>query len=220
MSKRIECKSLFLNSPPSLILASTSNYRRALLERLRLPFSCIAPGVDETALPGEPPLELAVRLARAKAVAVSTRHSQAWVIGSDQVAVLDGGPQTVLGKPGTEARCIEQLRSCSGGSVLFLTAVAVLRRDGGTAAGHDSHGPGPVHEFVDSTRVRFRTLDDATIARYVAAESPLDCAGGFKSEGLGITLCESIESVDPTALIGLPLVRLCAALRAAGFELP
>jgi len=214
-------------------LASTSAYRRQLLERLRVPFSCGAPGVDESRLAGERPLELAARLARAKAQAVAQQHPDAWVIGSDQVAVQDGAvPETVLGKPGTEARVIEQLRSCSGGSVTFLTAVAVVRHgaaaaarhEGGTAAGVDSRSVGPnsncVHEFVDSTRVRFRILDDATIARYLAAESPFDCAGSFKSEGLGISLCESIESADPTALIGLPLIRLSQVLRAVGFELP
>ncbi len=202
---------MFLKSPPSLILASTSAYRRELLGRLRIPFSCSAPGVDEKRLPGERPLTLAVRLARAKATIVALEHPDAWVIGSDQVAVrldpVEG--ELILGKPGTAARCQEQLRSCSGQPMSFLTAVAVVR-----------HSDGSVYEFVDTTRVLFRTLDDATIERYVALESPLDCAGGFKSEGLGITLCESIESADPSALIGLPLIRLSAVLRGAGFELP
>ncbi len=118
--------------------------------------------------------------------------------------------QMILGKPGTAARCIEQLRDCSGQTLAFLTAVAVVRARATSAA----------FEFVDTTRVTFRVLDRETIERYVARESPLDCAGGFKSEGLGISLCESIESVDPTALIGLPLIRLCGVLREVGFELP
>jgi septum formation protein len=204
---------LFLKSPPALILASTSIYRRDLLARLRLPFSCIAPGIDETRRTGERPLALAQRLARAKASAVALEHPDAWVIGSDQVAayaeVSASAEEQILGKPGTEARCIEQLRSCSGRTLAFLTAVAVVRHDGRLA-----------HEFVDTTRVSFRTLEEATIARYVALEKPFDCAGGFKSEGLGIALCESIENEDPSALIGLPLIRLSAVLRSVGFELP
>jgi septum formation protein len=202
---------LFLKSPPSLILASTSAYRRELLARLRLPFSCVAPGVDETPRAGERPLALAVRLARAKANAVALQHPDAWVVGSDQVAVrVDASlGELMLGKPGTEAHCIEQLRGCSGHSLSFVTAFAVVRHNGHSA-----------HEFVDTTQVTFRELDDATIARYVAREAPLDCAGGFKSEGLGITLCESIHSVDPSGLIGLPLIQLSKVLRGVGFELP
>jgi septum formation protein len=202
---------LFLKSPPALILASTSTYRRELLARLRLPFSCTAPGVDETRRGGERPLALAIRLARAKASAVALQHPDAWVIGSDQVAarIEDSEGELILGKPGTAARCKEQLQSCSGRTVAFMTAVAVLR--------HNSHS---VHEFVDTTRVVFRALDDATIERYVALESPLDCAGGFKSEGLGIALCESIDSADPSGLIGLPLIQLGKVLRGVGFQLP
>jgi septum formation protein len=202
---------LFLKSPAALILASTSIYRRGLLARLRLPFSCMAPGVDETRHAGERPLDLAQRLARAKASAVAREHPDAWVIGSDQVAVLAdlSAGELILGKPGTEARCIDQLRRCSGRSVAFLTAVAVVR-----------HNDRASHEFVDTTRVAFRTLEEEAIARYVAVEKPFDCAGGFKSEGLGIALCESMENVDPSALIGLPLIRLSAVLRSVGFELP
>jgi septum formation protein len=201
---------LFLKSPPSLILASTSTYRRELLARLHLTFSCIAPGVDETRRAGEQPLALAVRLAKAKASAVAQQHPDAWVVGSDQVAVRVGSlGELILGKPGTEALCVEQLRSCSGQTLSFVTAVAVAR--------HNGHS---VHEFVDTTHVTFRALDDGTIARYVAREAPLDCAGGFKSEGLGIALCESIDSVDPSALIGLPLIQLSKVLRSVGFELP
>lgn len=176
-----------------------------------MPFSCIAPGVDETRRAGERPHALAVRLARAKANAVALQHPDAWVVGSDQVAVRveTSLEESIFGKPGTEARCIEQLRRCSGRTLSFVTAVAVVR-----------HGSHSAHEFTDTTQVVFRTLDDDTIARYVAREAPLDCAGGFKSEGLGITLCESIDSVDPSALIGLPLIQLCKVLRGVGFELP
>jgi len=154
---------------------------------------------------------MVIRLAKAKATAVADRHPQGWVIGSDQVAVrideIQG--ELILGKPGTAAHCIAQLQGCSGQTVSFLTAVAVVRRNDNA-----------VFEFIDTTRVVFRELDQATIERYVQRESPLDCAGGFKSEGLGITLCESIDSADPSALIGLPLIRLSAVLRNVGFELP
>jgi septum formation protein len=194
-----------------LILASTSRYRRSLLERLGLPFSCVAPGVDEAALSNEPGMALVARLARAKAAAVASQHPQAWVIGSDQVALLveDGGEETILGKPGTAARCIQQLEQCSGKTLSFITGVAVVQ-----------HGSGAGREFIDITRVRYRQLDRATIERYVERERPFDCAGGFKSEALGITLCESIDSTDPTGLIGLPLIRLSALLREAGYPLP
>jgi septum formation protein len=192
-------------------LASTSAYRRALLERLGLPFTCLSPEVDETPQKDEAPLALASRLARAKAERIASRRTAAWVIGSDQVAVLGEVPSEaqILGKPGSAAACIAQLEACSARSVAFLTAVAVLRQEDGTA-----------FEFVDTTRVRFRRLEPDTIARYVELESPLDCAGGFKCEGLGISLCDSIESVDPTALIGLPLIRLAAVLREVGFQVP
>jgi septum formation protein len=203
---------LFLKSPPELILASTSKYRRELLLRLGIPFSCAAPNIDESAQAGERASELVKRLAQQKALAVGAAHPAAWIIGSDQVAVRvdDADGETILGKPGSAAACLEQLRGCSGRTVTFMTAVAVLQ--GGLE--------GNAIEFTDSTRVMFRVLDDATIERYVSREMPLDCAGGFKSEALGITLFESIVSVDPTALIGLPLIRLAAALRTGGFALP
>ncbi len=204
---------MFFKSPPELILASTSTYRRLLLERLGLAFQVRAPGVDEQPLAGESPVALVTRLARAKARAVAAQHPTAWVIGSDQVAVLDdtasGGAIRILGKPGTAERCAEQLQASSGKTLSFLTAVAVVR-----------HDPVAGHEFLDTTLVRFRKLDPLTIARYVAAESPLDCAGGFKSEGLGISLCAGIDSDDPTALIGLPLIGLAGALRSAGWQIP
>ena len=202
---------MFLKSPPELILASTSKYRRELLSRLGLPFVCAAPAIDESVQSGERAAALVTRLARQKASAVAAAHPGACIIGSDQVAVrvdaADG--ETILGKPGNPAACVDQLRRCSGQTVTFMTAVAVFKSDDGS-----------VFEFTDSTRVMFRMLDDPTIERYVAREMPLDCAGGFKSEALGITLCESIVSIDPSALIGLPLIRLAAALRTVGFALP
>jgi septum formation protein len=201
---------LFLKSQPPLILASTSRYRNELLARLGLSFSTVAPGVAETPAQDERPSQLVARLAKAKASAVALLHPQAWVIGSDQVAVLGTpGTPTILGKPGTEERCRQQLQACSNSTVDYLTAVALMR-----------HESAELVEFTDMTRVSFRTLDEATIARYVAKEQPLDCAGGFKSEGLGIALCNSIFNSDPSALIGLPLIRLSAALRTVGFDLP
>ncbi len=211
MSKSLGCKSLFFKSQPELVLASTSIYRRRLLERLHVAFTTAAPGVDETRGGAETPHGLATRLARQKAARIAAGRPQAWVIGSDQVAVLANGtePARVLGKPGTASRCALQLQECSGHTVAFLTAVAVLRAEDAAQ-----------FEFLDTTHVRFRSLDDGTIARYVERESPLDCAGGFKSEGLGIALCDAIDSADPTALIGLPLIRLAAVLRQIGFQVP
>jgi septum formation protein len=188
-----------------LILASTSAYRRELLGRLRLPFDTVRSEVDETALPDEIPAALAWRLAAAKAAAVAARHPAAWVIGSDQVAELDG---TALGKPGRRGAAIAQLRAMSGRTVQFHTAVC-LSRDDGTA-----------RMAADTTAVRFRTLAVDEIERYVDAEQPFDCAGSFKSEGLGISLFEAIETIDPTALIGLPLIATAQLLREAGFALP
>jgi septum formation protein len=192
-------------------LASTSPYRRALLGRVWNSFECVSPGIDEAPRERESALALVTRLSLAKARAVASRHPDAWVIGSDQAAVLLDAfqQQRILGKPGTEARCIEQLRSCSGQTVAYLTGVAVVQGSDGAA-----------FEFVDTTRVTFRTLEESAIERYVARESPLDCAGGFKSEGLGISLCTSVDSDDPSALIGLPLIRLCEVLRRVGFDIP
>jgi septum formation protein len=188
-----------------LILASTSPYRRELLARLRLPFDVYAPEVDETPLPGEAPAALARRLALAKAHAVSARFPQAVVIGSDQVADLDGEP---LGKPGDHARAVAQLRRMRGRALVFQTAVAVVCGDSGFA-----------QDDVAAVRVVFRPLDDQAIEAYLRAERPYDCAGSAKSEGLGIALLEAIDSDDPTALVGLPLIRTCRMLRAAGLEL-
>ena len=191
---------------PRLTLASTSRYRRELLERLRLPFAVARPEVDETALPGETPLALAIRLAEAKAQAVArTLTGDSWALGSDQVADLDGRP---LGKPGRRDAAIAQLQSMSGGVVRFHTALCLAHTDGRALAA------------IDLTEVRFRALADAEIERYVDAEQPFDCAGSFKSEGLGIALFESIDNRDPTALIGLPLIATCTLLRQAGFLLP
>ncbi|GGA71693.1 Maf-like protein [Arenimonas soli] len=189
-----------------LVLASTSRYRRELLERLALPFSVERPHVDESPLPGESPLALARRLAEAKARAVAAAHPGAWVIGSDQVAERDGQP---VGKPGDDAAAVAQLLAASGREQHFHTAFCLFRQaDGGLFAGEDL------------TVVRFRDLDPDEVARYVAAEQPLDCAGSFKCEGLGICLFEAIQTQDPTALVGLPLISLSAALRRAGFRLP
>ena len=191
-------------APPRLILASTSRYRRELLARLQRPFECVAPGIDEARLPGETPSSLAVRLARLKAEAVAALHPGALVVGSDQVALLGAD---VLGKPGSVERCVAQLRASSGRAVEFLTAVHVVH-----GAGAESH--------VDRTVVQFRDLGDDEIARYVEIEQPLDCAGGFKAEALGISLFVAIESNDPTGLTGLPLAWLSGALRRAGIPVP
>ncbi len=189
-----------------LILASTSRYRAELLRRLQLPFTQEAPGSDEAPQPGEAPAVLARRLALAKAQAVATRHPQTWVIGSDQVCACG---EELLGKPGSRERAVAQLHRLSGRSAQFHTALALV------------HGAsGQVFEAIDLTTVRFRQLDAAQIERYVEAEPSLDCAGSFKSEGLGIALCAAIESQDPTALVGLPLVALCGLLRQAGIAVP
>ena len=189
---------------PRLILASTSPYRRELLQRLRLPFEVMRPDVDEVAHPNETPMTLAPRLARAKALVISSREPDAWVIGSDQVAECAG---VGLGKPGHRDAASEQLRAMSGRDVRFLTAVCIARG-------------GDKLEALDETVVRFRVLDDDEIARYVDAEQPYDCAGSFKSEGLGIALFDAIQSSDPTALVGLPLIATAKLLRKAGFSLP
>ncbi len=190
----------------ALILASTSVYRRELLARLGLPFETLAPGVNETGVAGESPADRALRLALEKAAAVARLHPQAIVIGADQVAAC---ADQLLDKPGDAPRARTQLATLSGRTALFYTACAVL---GGSGTVHLAH--------VDTTTVVFRELSDEEIGRYVARERPFDCAGGFRAEALGIALFECIESRDPTALIGLPLIWLAAALRDAGFLLP
>ncbi len=189
-----------------LVLASTSLYRRLLLERLRLPFTVHSPGVNETPLVNEDITSLVHRLAKLKAEAVAERYPEAVIIGSDQAAVRGA---TILGKPGSVEAAIAQLRAASGAQVVFHTAVHVID---------------PVHQrheaHIDATVVKFRTLSDEEITRYVTAENPVDCAGAFKAEALGISLFERIDSQDPTALTGLPLIWLAGALRRAGFLLP
>lgn len=191
--------------PRTVVLGSTSRYRRELLSRLHLPFEVAAPEVDETPQTGESPRDLALRLALAKARAVAARHPGAVVIGSDQVADLTGEP---LGKPGTHERAVEQLRRMRGQTVVFQTALAVVCME-------------TDFEQVDlaPVRVKFRDLSDAEIENYLQTEKPYDCAGSAKSEGLGIALLESIDNDDPTALVGLPLIRTARMLRAAGVQL-
>lgn len=185
-----------------LILASTSPYRRALLERLQLPFDCVAPDVDETPLPGETAAQLALRLAAAKARAVSRLHPGALVIGSDQVASLG---ERILGKPGGPERAREQLRASSGNTVVFHTGIALTC----SAADFSARRLVPF-------RVAFRTLTDAQIDHYLTREAPWDCAGSFKWERLGIALFERLTGEDPTSLEGLPLIALCDLLSEAG----
>lgn len=189
-----------------IVLASSSRYRRELLQRLGLPFESWAPEVDESPLPSEPPRETAIRLARAKAEAGARKFPSAWIIGSDQVADLDGRP---IGKPGTFENARRQLRDVSGHSVLFHTALCLwnarLERR---------------HERLVTTDVAFRRLTDAEIERYLEREHALDCAGSAKSEGLGVSLLSRMGGDDPTALVGLPLIALSALLRAEGFDVP
>jgi septum formation protein len=192
--------------PPLLLLASTSPYRRALLERFGLPFSLAAPELDEAALPGEAPAATASRLAAAKAHAVASRYPDALVIGSDQVADCDG---VAVSKPGDHATAVGQLTAQSGRRIVFHTAVAVL----------NTRTQRLSCERVDVVS-QFRTLTTAEIEAYLRADQPYDCAGSVRSEGLGLTLFERIDSTDPSALIGLPLIALARLLRAEGVALP
>lgn len=194
-----------LSSTRPLILGSTSTYRRELLSRLRIPFEVVAPEVDETPNPHEAPAQLACRLAMVKARAVAIRFPQSVVIGSDQVADLDG---EAIGKPGAHEAAVAQLQRMRGKRVVFQTAVAVVCEETGFA-----------QVELAVVEVFFRTLADAEIEAYLRAEQPYDCAGSAKSEGLGIALLDSIESDDPTALVGLPLIRTSRLLRAAGLVL-
>jgi septum formation protein len=188
-----------------LILGSSSRYRHELLSRLALPFEVVAPDVDETPLAGEAPAALALRLALAKASAVAANFPNAVVIGSDQVADLKGQP---LGKPGTHERAVDQLRQMRGQTVIFQTAVAVVCTDSRFEQAE-----------LAEVKVQFRDLSDDEIENYLRAEQPYDCAGSAKSEGLGIALLQAIHSDDPTTLVGLPLIRTCRMLRAAGIPL-
>jgi len=192
-------------SHPPLVLASTSPYRRALLARLRLPFEVESPGVDETALSGETARDTALRLAQAKARAVTPKFPRALVIGSDQVATLDGER---LGKPGGHERAVAQLKAMRGRTVVFHTALALLNSTSGAMQAAEV-----------PTQVRFRDYSDREIERYLEIERPYDCSGSAKIEGLGVVLVERVSGDDPTALIGLPLVQLCAMLRNEGVTL-
>jgi septum formation protein len=191
---------------PPLILASTSAYRRELLARLGLPFECVAPAVDETPIPAESPHERAVRLGVAKASAVAKQFPGSVVIGSDQVGICKG---EVLEKPGSAARTRAQLQWLSASAATFHTAVAVVHSE-----------PSHSLQFVDTTTVYFRALSDDEIDRYITAERPFDCAGGFKCEGLGISLFTRIVSEDPSGLVGLPLIAVARTLRQIGFAVP
>lgn len=193
-----------VNRRPPLVLASTSRYRRELLARLKIPFDTVAPEVDEAAPEGERPVDTAVRLAEAKARTVAARYADALVIGSDQVADLDGLP---IGKPGHFDAAVTQLTALSGRTVVFHTAIALVDARSGRC-----------HRRLVDVASTFRTLSHAEIENYLRRETPYDCAGAVRSEALGIALFERIESSDPTALIGLPLIALTAMLRAEGFD--
>ncbi|MGL6007552.1 Maf family protein [Aeromonas sobria] len=192
--------------PQNLTLASTSRYRKALLEKLGLPFDCAAPDVDERPLAEESAQALVTRLARAKAQAIADGRDHGLIIGSDQVCVCDG---RILGKPGTIDNAVAQLMAAQGRSVTFYTGLCVL--DAAT---------GQAHQLMEPFTVHFRTLDEAAIRRYVEAELPLDCAGSFKCEGMGIVLFKGLEGRDPNALIGLPLIGLIELLACHGIALP
>lgn len=189
-----------------LVLASSSIYRRQLLERLQLPFTCASPNIDERPLADETPQMLVQRLALAKARALSNQFLQHLIIGSDQVAALDG---KIIGKPNTEAKAIAQLQAASGRSLVFYTGLCLL----------DSTSGNYQLDAISFT-VNFRKLSDEQIKRYIAQEVPLDCAGSFKAEGLGISLFRSTDGEDATSLIGLPLIRLCDMLNQAGVQVP
>ncbi|MDM5150019.1 Maf family protein [Aeromonas salmonicida] len=192
--------------PTQLILASTSRYRKTLLEKLGLPFECAAPEVDESPLLGESAEALVARLAYAKANAIANRRDQGLIIGSDQVCVCDG---QILGKPGTVEKAVAQLMAVRGRCITFYTGLCVLDAANGKA-----------EQLVEPFTVHFRTLDETAIRRYVAAEMPLDCAGSFKCEGMGIVLFKGLEGRDPNALIGLPLIGLIELLERHGLALP
>ncbi|MBD3640810.1 MAG: septum formation inhibitor Maf [Marinobacter sp.] len=183
-----------------LLLASSSPYRKALLERLGLPFTTASPDIDETPLPGEPAESLALRLAENKARALAIQHPGHWIIGSDQVACLPDG--TLLNKPGNHAQAVQQLRQSSGHRVLFLTGLCLLDADNGER-----------QQACEPFTAHFRTLSDEEIESYLRREQPYDCAGSFKMEGLGITLFDRLEGRDPNSLIGLPLIALNGMLR-------
>lgn len=196
------------NTNPPLILASSSRYRQELLGRLRLPFLAIAPDIDETAFADESPLETSLRLARAKAETIARHHPGCLIIGSDQVATVDGEH---IGKPGTHERALQQLQRMRGRTVHFHTALCLW-----DSRAQSTNSAQQQQLTAVATAVQFRNLPDAELDAYLYAEQPYDCAGSAKNEGLGIILLEKIESGDPTALTGLPLIALCGMLRAAG----
>lgn len=189
-----------------LVLASSSPYRRELLARLRLEFSVAAPDIDETPLPGEDPAATSLRLAAGKAQALAAQHPDTLIIGSDQVALLDGQQ---IGKPGTHERAVAQLRQMRGRTLRFHTALCLLNTR-----------TGRVQQDIDVTEVRMRDYDDATIEAYLRAEPAYNCAGSVKSEGYGITLIAAMQTSDPSALVGLPLIKLVSLLQAEGVRLP
>lgn len=193
-------------NPPDIVLASGSPFRRAQLAQVGIRFSAIAADIDETPLPQETPQALVARLSLGKAQALAAAHPRALVIGADQVAVVGG---RIVGKPGTRERARQQLTAAAGRELLFLSGLCVLDTRDGSA-----------QETIVPTRVRLRALDAATIERYLEREDVLGCAGSLRSEGLGVALCESIESTDPSALVGLPLIALAGMLRARGLALP
>lgn len=198
-----------MNSEPALrglILSSGSPYRKLLLQRLGIPFTCQSPHIDERATGNEAPQHLVVRLAKLKARVVAAKNPQAIVIGSDQVAVIDG---RIIGKPGNHQAAARQLASCSGKTIKFLTAISI-----------QSLATGFTQQHTDCTQVHFRSLEPEEIERYLQQEKPYDCVGAFKAESLGVVLFERIISEDPTAIIGLPLIRTAAMLRDAGLKLP
>lgn len=190
-----------------IILASTSTYRRELLSRIVPRFRQMAPSIDEVALPHELPDALATRLAHSKANAIASRCANTLIIGSDQVAICEGH---ILGKPGDFSEAVKQLQHCSGKIVYFYTALCIV---------DSRHQPPKFHAALDITRVVFRELSDREISHYLEREQPYDCAGSFKSEKLGIALFERIETNDPTALVGLPLIAVFRLLREAGIRL-
>lgn len=198
-----------MNPNPKLVLASSSTYRQLLLKRLRLPFEVITPDIDETPQSDEPPAELARRLAREKSLHVAKHQPDAWVIGADQVGVLIGEDKIhILPKPGDFASGLRQLQLMRGQTLHFFTAIAL-----------SNNAKGELHEALDITRITMRSdLNDEQLARYLELDRPYDCAGSAKAESLGIVLMESIDSQDPTALIGLPLIALTKLLRICGLD--
>ena len=195
-----------MKDQPPLILASSSIYRKELLERLRIPFECIAPNIDESQLPHESTDDLIERLSQQKAQAIAQLHPNAWVIASDQVADFNGH---AIGKPGTHEKALAQLKMMQGKRVVFKTGLCLMH--------HQSHRS--VYICIP-TKVSFHDLDDAVLETYLHTEKPYDCAGSAKSEGLGISLLSKIKSEDPTALIGLPLIALSGLLRSVGYSIP